>query len=93
MSGRSVRLDANAALPFRSDDNKSPVFGFVLEGTLLIEHDEEGRVRCDAGDAFHMHRADAGTIRASADTGARIIVIRDHHHMKPNPGNRRKPAH
>ena len=80
MSGRLVSLARDTALKLDPNDDTAPVFGFVLEGVVIVEHAELGSIHCAAGDSFHMYRADVGNFRATPQSDARFILLRDHHH-------------
>ncbi len=81
MSGRLINLEPNVSLEVPPGEDTAPVFGFVLEGVVSVEHENLGSVRCAAGDSFHMYGSAVGNISATPESAARLILMRDHHNV------------
>ena len=81
MSGRLVHLERNTSLKASPSDDTAPVFGFVLEGIVCVEHETLESVRCAAGDSFHMYASDASKIDAMPNSDARLILMLDNHNL------------
>ena len=51
-----------------------PLFGYVLDGEVLLERPDGRECRCSRGDAFHAIELVNGVIRGS-ERGARLLVV------------------
>ncbi|MBT4587810.1 MAG: helix-turn-helix transcriptional regulator [Rhodospirillaceae bacterium] len=81
MSGRLVHLERNSSLKASPGGDTAPVFGFILEGIVSVEHETLGKVRCAAGDSFHMYASNASKIGALPNSDARLILMSDNHNL------------
>jgi transcriptional regulator with XRE-family HTH domain len=79
ISGRLFNLERGTSLEASLGDDTVPVFGFVLEGVISVEHETLGSVCCAAGDSFHMYASDASKIYALLKSDARLILMLDNH--------------
>jgi transcriptional regulator with XRE-family HTH domain len=72
MAGRLVRLVPGQHLP----GTESPIFGFVLNGEVVVSRSGGPADTCRQGDAFHIFKPKRDVVRG-ASVGAHLIVVED----------------
>lgn len=72
MTGRQVTLAAGEALADATDGR--PLFGYVLDGEVVLARDDGRENRCARGDAFHVFQPQSDAIRGSK-RGATLVVV------------------
>lgn len=72
MTGFQCTLGGREELSVLS--GKRPLFGYVIDGEVLLTRNDGGEYRCSSGDAFHAIELKGGSIRGSR-RGARLLVF------------------
>jgi transcriptional regulator with XRE-family HTH domain len=72
MTGRRITLAAGETLADAA--NGRPLFGYVLDGEVVLARDDGRENRCARGDAFHVFQPQSETVRGST-RGAKLVVV------------------
>ncbi len=73
MTGRLVSLEADEPLRVAPATGTSPLFGYVLEGSVLLSEHGGAERTCSRNDAFHIFDPSRDAVRG-AKTGAKLVV-------------------
>ena len=77
LRGRRIELPAGGPLQAAMPDESGPLFGYVVEGEVVL-HCADGRDEiCRRGDAFHVFDPARGMVRAAPGRNARLVLLQD----------------
>lgn len=74
MAARRVTLAAGEALASADPAAGRPLFGYVLDGQVVLARSDGREDKCWRGDAFHIFDPSCNGVRGASD-GAKLVVV------------------
>lgn len=79
MMGRLISLKADEPLRLSPGSGNAPLFGYVLEGSVVLSEQEGTERTCSRHDAFHIFDPSQDVVRGTK-TGAKLVLAEDLSH-------------